>query len=298
MPLRFELTPEEYKDGVAALLAEKCVDRGTVERDARLPSGSGGRDRQIDVLVRLRLPEMDDGLMIVDCKRYGAKVDVKDVEAFIGMVEDVGAAMGLLLVTTEGYTSDADTRASACEHRSNMNYSTPQQRSPESRNATPPKPGHCEASTETGQPQPYRSGRFGPHAWLTEDGVKAELDTRQVILSACAARTDSAQHLVSVASERGAEPREQRSSRELCDRRDECRILPLHRRQLIAFLVPHRRASGLTLRDSGTQRRRAVHPPKSQKESTLVDDRDCNPEPLFPRAFVCSGDDGLRLIQR
>jgi transposase InsO family protein len=41
-------------------------------------------------------------------------------------------------------------RHSSCEHRSNMNYSTPQQRSPESRKATPPKPGHCEASVKTG----------------------------------------------------------------------------------------------------------------------------------------------------
>src|SRR6266542_6464181 len=105
-PVRFELTPDDYENGVAELLAEKFADRGNVERNVRLKSRSGGRDRQVDVLVRLPLPDMDDELMIVDCKRYGTRVDIKDVEAFIGMVEDVGAAIGLL-VTTEGYTTGA-----------------------------------------------------------------------------------------------------------------------------------------------------------------------------------------------
>jgi hypothetical protein len=31
-----------------------------------------------------------------------------------------------------------------------MNYSTPHQSPPESRNATPPNPGHCELSTKPG----------------------------------------------------------------------------------------------------------------------------------------------------
>jgi hypothetical protein len=51
--------------------------------------------------------------------------------------------------TSRSSTTDAAaTRASACEHRSNMNYSTPQQRPPESRNAAPAKPGQCALSTK------------------------------------------------------------------------------------------------------------------------------------------------------
>ena len=50
--------------------------------------------------------------MIVDCKRYGTRVDIKDVEALAGLVEDVGADMGLL-VTTEGFTQGAKARAEA-----------------------------------------------------------------------------------------------------------------------------------------------------------------------------------------
>jgi len=111
-PAAFDLTPTDYEDGVAALLTEKFAERGTVERNVRLPSRSGGRERQIDVLIRLPLADMGEELMVVDCKRYGSKVDVKDVEAFVGLVEDVGAAMGLL-VTTEGYTRGALARAAS-----------------------------------------------------------------------------------------------------------------------------------------------------------------------------------------
>lgn len=112
MPIRIDLTPQDYEDGVATLLAEKFEGHGIVERDARLTSRSGGRDRQIDILVRLPLADLEEGLMVVDCKRYGTRVDIKDVETFIGLVEDVGAPMGLL-VTTQGFTRGAIRRARA-----------------------------------------------------------------------------------------------------------------------------------------------------------------------------------------
>lgn len=76
----FDPTPSEYEEGVAEILVEKSDGRGAVERNAKLPSRSGVRDRQIDVLVRLHLPDMDDELIVVDCKKYGAMVDVNDVD--------------------------------------------------------------------------------------------------------------------------------------------------------------------------------------------------------------------------
>jgi len=112
VPIRFNLTPKEYEDGVAELLEEKFAGHAAVERDVRLPSRSGVRQRQVDILVRIHLPGLPDKLMVVDCKRYGTKVDVDDVEAFIGMVEDIGAPLGML-VTTEGYTDGAVRRAQA-----------------------------------------------------------------------------------------------------------------------------------------------------------------------------------------
>jgi Restriction endonuclease len=111
MPVRLDVTPEDYEEGVATLLAEKFPD-GVVERDVRLPSKSGVRDRQVDVLVRLPLADMVEQTIVVDCKRYGSYVDVKDVEAFIGLVDDVGADLGVL-VTTEGFTAGAAARAAS-----------------------------------------------------------------------------------------------------------------------------------------------------------------------------------------
>jgi transposase InsO family protein len=50
-------------------------------------------------------------------------------------------------------TADGVTPLSECEHRLNMNYSTPHQRPPESRKAAPPNQGHCAVSTEPGEVQ-------------------------------------------------------------------------------------------------------------------------------------------------
>lgn len=68
-------------------------------------------DRQIDVIVCGRFAGLDGTLrMIVDCKCWGRKVDVPAVEAFGGLVDDVGAPLGLL-VTTLGYSDAAKRRA-------------------------------------------------------------------------------------------------------------------------------------------------------------------------------------------
>ena len=50
--------------------------------------------------------------LIADAKLHSRKLDVKDVEAFMGMVDDVGADMGLL-VAPIGFTEAAPRRAAA-----------------------------------------------------------------------------------------------------------------------------------------------------------------------------------------
>jgi hypothetical protein len=102
----------DYENGVADVLAFLADDSATVERNVRLPGRRSGRRRQIDVLVRGRIFGMADASLIVDCKRRRTPVDVKAVETFIGMVEDVGAEVGMLM-TTAGSTSTARERARA-----------------------------------------------------------------------------------------------------------------------------------------------------------------------------------------
>jgi hypothetical protein len=102
----------DYENGVADVLAFLAGDSAAVERNVRLPGRRSCRQRQIDVLVRGRIFSMVGATLIVDCKRRRTPVDVKAVEAFIGMMEDVGAEVGMLM-TTAGSTKAARERAHA-----------------------------------------------------------------------------------------------------------------------------------------------------------------------------------------
>jgi hypothetical protein len=75
-----------------------------VTADVHLFGSKSGVPRQIDVLVEH--PEA----IAFDCKCYRRKVDVKHVESFLGLLDDVGISSGVL-VTTRGYTKAALARA-------------------------------------------------------------------------------------------------------------------------------------------------------------------------------------------
>jgi hypothetical protein len=102
----------EYENGVADVLASVVGEGGTVRRNVMLPTRDGKRHRQIDVLVEGNIFGLTDARLIVDCKRWKTRVDAGDVDKFIGMVEDVGAVMGIL-VSAVGATSGAIERAKA-----------------------------------------------------------------------------------------------------------------------------------------------------------------------------------------
>jgi hypothetical protein len=64
-----------------------------------------GIERQIDILV----DRQDGGFnfrIAVDCKCYQRNVDVNQVEAFLGMLDDIRVSKGILL-TTKGYSKAA-----------------------------------------------------------------------------------------------------------------------------------------------------------------------------------------------
>ena len=99
------MTWREYEDEVAEELA-RCNPDATVERGVWMDGALSGTRRQIDVV--LRVPDL--GPVVVEVKRYGRKVHVKDVESFVGMLQDVGAGHGLL-VCPKGYSAAAVRRA-------------------------------------------------------------------------------------------------------------------------------------------------------------------------------------------
>src|SRR5215211_665474 len=67
-------------------------------------------DRQVDVAVYRR--GKASPILMADAKRYRKRIDVKAVECYLGMVDDVGADIGLL-VAPRGFTAAAKRRARA-----------------------------------------------------------------------------------------------------------------------------------------------------------------------------------------
>jgi len=75
-----------------------------IEPNASLPGEKSKTARQIDILAYGKQP------VAIECKYLGRKVDVKCVEAFIGMLDDVGMKHGII-VTAVGFSKSAQRRA-------------------------------------------------------------------------------------------------------------------------------------------------------------------------------------------
>lgn len=65
--------------------------------------------RQIDILIEGKVVGFDLSI-IVDCKYFNKKVDVKDVESFLSFLQDLKASKGIL-ITNNGYSKAAYNRA-------------------------------------------------------------------------------------------------------------------------------------------------------------------------------------------
>jgi hypothetical protein len=83
------------------------------DAEVRLNDSILGEDsrtnRQIDISVRKRIGQYSI-LIVIDCKDYADPIDVKDMEAFAGMVKDVRANKGAMIVSS-GFTEAALTLA-------------------------------------------------------------------------------------------------------------------------------------------------------------------------------------------
>jgi hypothetical protein len=67
------------------------------------------RSRQIDIYIQQNINNIEF-ITIIDCKNYNKKINVKTVESFISMVEDVGADYGII-ISELGFTKSALLRA-------------------------------------------------------------------------------------------------------------------------------------------------------------------------------------------
>lgn len=77
--------------------------------DAKRTGRYSKKERQIDILVEDTIADYPVTL-VVDAKYYGRKIDVKNVESFISMIEDLDAHQGLM-ITSKGFTRAAINRA-------------------------------------------------------------------------------------------------------------------------------------------------------------------------------------------
>lgn len=95
---------------IAQLAADQLSTDLAVTPNARILGRISGRSRQIDVLIDARHDTDNSRRIIVDAKRRTRKVDVTDVEAFRGLMDDVGATHGYLICPV-GHTKAAEKRA-------------------------------------------------------------------------------------------------------------------------------------------------------------------------------------------
>ncbi|MGL4560120.1 MAG: restriction endonuclease, partial [Afipia sp.] len=101
---------EIYERMIARLIADQASTEFCVTPNARIVGKISGRSRQIDVLMETRHDTDNTRRVIVDAKKRTRKIDVKEVETFIGMMEDVQATHGYL-VSPSGHTKAAEKRA-------------------------------------------------------------------------------------------------------------------------------------------------------------------------------------------
>lgn len=101
---------KRYERDIANLIRRRAVGPVKIRTDVKIEGRLSKVPRQVDIYVEGTVSEIADVAIVLDCKCFSKKVDVKDMEAFLGMVEDIGANMGML-VTTVGFTPGAKRRA-------------------------------------------------------------------------------------------------------------------------------------------------------------------------------------------
>jgi hypothetical protein len=101
---------ELYERMIARLIADQLTTDLCVTPNARIVGRISGRSRQVDVLIDSRHDTDNSRRIIVDAKKRRRKIDVRDVETFQGLMEDVGATHGYLICPS-GHTKAAEKRA-------------------------------------------------------------------------------------------------------------------------------------------------------------------------------------------
>jgi hypothetical protein len=92
-----------------AILYEQAEGIGVVRRNVLLPDKVTGQMRQIDGLIELEVKGHQIWIL-VDAKFRKDKLDVKDIEDVLALVEAVNASKSVI-VAANGWTGPAETKA-------------------------------------------------------------------------------------------------------------------------------------------------------------------------------------------
>ena len=99
---------KEFEQLVARIQQQLAPD-AEVHHDVKLEGRATGRKRQVDVLVTQQVGQYEIRI-VIECKDHARPVDVKGVETFYGLLDDVGGQKGVL-VCPSGFTETAKSRA-------------------------------------------------------------------------------------------------------------------------------------------------------------------------------------------
>ncbi len=99
---------EKYETQIFDKLRE-VFPRSDIKKNQKIIGKFSERRRQIDILVKSESIGREL-IIVIDCKKFSKKIDVKTVESFIGFSEDVGAHVGIM-ITNVGYSKSAEKRA-------------------------------------------------------------------------------------------------------------------------------------------------------------------------------------------
>ncbi|MGD0520106.1 MAG: restriction endonuclease [Terracidiphilus sp.] len=114
---------QDYETYIFGTL-QRLLPGAHIQQNVTMRGIISGRSRQIDVLVERDYAGVILSI-VVDCKCYKRKVNIKDVEAFLGMLEDLGIRKGAL-VTTKGYSKSAYERAQNGSRQTELRIITPE----------------------------------------------------------------------------------------------------------------------------------------------------------------------------
>jgi Restriction endonuclease len=100
---------QAYEHAIARI--EEQSRNGDVLRDYKIKGRRSGVERQVDVWLSSEVGDGHSITVAIECRRYGTRaVSIKDIDAFFGFLDDVGANKGVM-ISRSGFTSGATKRA-------------------------------------------------------------------------------------------------------------------------------------------------------------------------------------------